>query len=95
MTETLLKTINQNSQSETSETSEILSWEEIVKKYPDQTVLIVDFEADEALKIQKGRVVAHVTDHEDIYDQLHLRQGKSFAIQYTGEIPKIAYVPLL
>jgi hypothetical protein len=88
----LIKKINLNQ--ENLEQSEILSWEEIVQKYPNQSVLIIDYETDEAFNIKQGKVIAHANERDEIYDQLHLRQGKPCAIEYTGDLSQEIFIPV-
>ena len=65
-------------------TQKKLTLAEIYQQYPDQWVLIVEPELDEHLEVIKGEVMASSSDRDGLYDQLHLRKGKSFAIEYTG-----------
>lgn len=65
-------------------TKKILTLVEIFEQYPEQWVLIVEPKLDENLEVIQGEVVAHSFDREGLYDQLYLRNGKSFAIEYTG-----------
>jgi hypothetical protein len=76
------------------EKAEIMIWEEICQKYPNQSVLIVDFETDQNFNIINGRVIANANDRDEIYDQLHLRQGKPSVIEYTGNICDEVFVPI-
>lgn len=69
------------------ETIARLTLEEMYKKYPEQWLLIADPELDENLNVVRGEVVLASEDRDDIYDNLHLRNGKSFAIEYTGGLP--------
>ena len=64
--------------------AQILTLEEIIRYYPDQWVLIADPELDEDLEVIRGEVLAHSPDRDELYNQLGLRQGRSFAIEYTG-----------
>jgi hypothetical protein len=65
-------------------TQKILTLAEIYQQFPNQWVLIVDPELDENLGVIRGEVVAFAGDRDDLYDQLHLSNEKSFAIEYTG-----------
>lgn len=65
---------------------DVLTWDEIVAKYPDEWVLIdePDLE-DDIFDVIRGRVVAHSADVDDVYAagrQLKLRDS---AFLYTGE----------
>jgi hypothetical protein len=74
---------------------DILTLEEIYQSYPNQWVLIVDPELDEDLAVIRGQVVASAPDKEGIYDQLGLRNGKSFALEYTGSTVDEVIIPFL
>ncbi len=70
------------------ETIARLTLEEMYEQYPEQWLLIAGPELDEELNIISGEVVLASEDRDDIYDNLHLRNGKSFAIEYTGGLPE-------
>lgn len=72
------------------ESGEILTLEEIYKRYPDEWVLIVSPELDEELNVIRGQVLAHSRDRDEAYSQLSLRQGKPVAIEYTGSTENLA-----
>ncbi len=67
--------------------TEILTWEQMSQKFPGEWLLIVHAELDEYLGIIRGEVLAHSPNQGDIYNSLHLRQGRSASIEYIGEIP--------
>ena len=69
-------------------TIERLTLEEMWKKYPDRWLLIAAPELDENLNVVRGEVVIVSEDRDDIYNNLHLRNGKSAAIEYTGGLPE-------
>ena len=69
-------------------TIERLTLEEMYEQYPDRWLLIADPELDEALNVIRGEVVLSSEDRDDIYNNLHLRNGKSAAIEYTGGLPE-------
>ncbi|MGK7944950.1 MAG: hypothetical protein AB4058_10830 [Microcystaceae cyanobacterium] len=62
----------------------LLSLKEIKEKYPNQWVLVINPELDDNLEIIRGEVVANCPTKEELYQKLHLRQGQSSAIEYTG-----------
>jgi len=76
-------------------TKKILTLAEIYQQYPDQWVLIVEPELNEDLEVIQGLVIATSPDREGLYDQLHLSQEKSFAIEYTGSTENDAVALLL
>jgi hypothetical protein len=71
-----------------TETSKILSLEEIYSLYPDEWVLIAYTELDEDLNVIRGEVLGHSPDRDLLYDNALSRKGKSVAIEYTGSIPE-------
>lgn len=70
------------------ETIARLTLEEMWKQYPERWLLIADPELDEALNVVRGEVVLASEDRDDIYNNLHLRNGKPAAIEYTGGLPE-------
>lgn len=68
-----------------SENKSILTLAEIYQQYPDRWVLVVEPELDENLEIIRGEVVADAPTKEELYLLLHLRKGRSSAIEYTGK----------
>lgn len=69
-------------------TIERLTLEKMCEQYPEQWLLIADPELDENLNVVRGEVVLFSEDRDDIYNNLHLRNGKSAAIEYTGGLPE-------
>jgi hypothetical protein len=68
--------------------SEIMTFEEIKKNYNGQWVLIAYSETDEDLQVVKGKVIAHSTDKENIYQALELAGEQPLAIEYMGQVPE-------
>jgi hypothetical protein len=68
--------------------SEILTWEEMTQKFNGEWLLIVEAELDDQLGIIRGEVIAHSPKQDEIYQSLHLRQGRSASIEYIGEVPE-------
>jgi hypothetical protein len=66
--------------------SEILTWEEIIQKFYGEWLLIVQAELDDTLGIIRGQVIAHSPSQDEIYNSLHLRQGRDASIEYVGEV---------
>jgi hypothetical protein len=65
---------------------EILTWEEITQKFHGEWLLIVQAELDDTLGIIRGQVIAHSPNQDEIYNSLHLRQGRDASIEYVGEV---------
>ncbi|MBI5379508.1 MAG: hypothetical protein HZA23_05065 [Nitrospirae bacterium] len=65
-----------------------MKWEEILKQYTGQWVLIEYRELDGQLNVVEGEVIAHSPNKEEIYKRLLETTGKNIAIDYAGEFPK-------
>jgi hypothetical protein len=66
---------------------EILTIDEIRKRYPQEWVLIADTELDEDFNVIKGELLAHSSNREDIDRALLiLSDVKSIALEYIGPI---------
>ena len=68
--------------------NEILSMEEIEKKYRNEWVLVEYEELDDNLNVKKGKVIAHSSCKEEIYARLSETKGKDVAIEYAGKLPE-------
>lgn len=72
--------------------SEVLTIEDIKRRYEGEWVLIACSEVDDDLNVIRGEVIAHSPDRDLIYRQLLSkkiqRQRKPLAIEYAGEFPK-------
>lgn len=60
-----------------------MTWEEMKKKYPDEWLLITDFDLDNSGHIIAGCVRRHSKDKDTVYRRPAL--NKSTAFRYTGE----------
>jgi len=70
--------------------SEVLTMPEIIRRYPDQWVLIEFTKLDDELNVVRGKVVATAPSRNEIYRKLLKADVKRFAIEYTGEPPEDA-----
>ena len=68
--------------------SEIMTFEQIGQNYDGEWVLIAYSETDEELRVVKGKVIAHSTNKEDIYQALEEAVEQPLAIEYMGQIPE-------
>jgi hypothetical protein len=68
--------------------AELLTWEEMSQKFHGEWLLIVHAELDEYMGILRGQVLAHSPNQDEIYNSLHLREGRSASIEYIGEVPE-------
>jgi hypothetical protein len=69
-----------------------LTMEEIKQQYPNMWVLVECIKLDEDLKILRGRVITAARTKDEIYSKLLNAEGKRIAIEYTGELPEVAYI---
>ena len=70
------------------ETGERLTLYEMIEKYPDQWLFIVDPEINsETSELISGIVTARSDLRDDIYSELSTLKGGA-VIRYTGEIPE-------
>ncbi|HCU25340.1 MAG TPA: hypothetical protein DF383_09995 [Deltaproteobacteria bacterium] len=60
-----------------------LSWEEMKRNYPEEWLLIVDYELNERGDITTGVVLRHSASKDDVY--LPLASPQNTAFRYTGE----------
>ena len=67
--------------------NERLTLEEMMEKYPDEWLFIIDCEISENTELLSGVVVAHSQSRADIYDASGYYKGGA-AIHYTGKLPE-------
>lgn len=60
-----------------------MTWEEMKKAYPDEWLLIVDFEDDESGNLISGVVERHSKDDREVFRLPALDRPGAF--KYTGE----------
>lgn len=68
--------------------SEVLTFEEMQRRYDLEWVLIVELESDENMQVVRGQVLAHSPNRDEIYDVLSRFPGRSLAIEYMGTPPE-------
>jgi hypothetical protein len=67
--------------------NEVLTIDEINRRYPDEFVLIGDPVTDESLQVLSGTVLYHGKDHHEMYRMAQaLPAPKRMATHYTGEL---------
>lgn len=70
------------------ETGERLTLNEMIEKYPDQWLFIVDPEINrDTSELISGIVTARSDLRDDIYSELRSLKGGA-VIRYTGEVPE-------
>ncbi len=60
-----------------------MTWEEMKRAYPDEWLLIVDYEEDASGRLISGIVERHSTNDLDVFRLPRVK--KSAAFKYTGE----------
>ena len=66
-----------------TETNEVLTWTQIKERFPDEWVLVVDYERDPTTVVAAGRVIEHSSDKRVIHQRLRDLQ-QDVAIAFTG-----------
>ena len=72
----------------------ILSVQEIRTQYDGEWVLIDDPEVDASLGVQRGRVLWHSKDRDEVYCQARLFKPQHCAVLFVGSLPKNTAVVL-
>ena len=64
----------------------LLTKEKIKIKYPNEWLLLEDYELDASTTLRKGRVIAHSKDREEIHRALKKHKG-NLCVHFTGSLP--------
>jgi hypothetical protein len=67
--------------------NEILSYDEIQRRYDSEWVLIAYTEMDDNFEVVAGEVIAHSSIEQEIYKLLPLGRGRNVSIEYIGKVP--------
>lgn len=67
--------------------SEILTFEEMQRRYHGEWVLIAELKSDENMQVVRGEVLVHSPNRDEVYDVLSAFQGRALAIEYMGTPP--------
>ena len=67
--------------------NELLRYEEMKARFPDEWVLVGDPETDESLQVLSGMVLWHTKDRDELYRKAIELQPKSSAFLCFSEIP--------
>ncbi|MFA5800120.1 MAG: hypothetical protein WC840_04135 [Candidatus Peribacteraceae bacterium] len=62
---------------------EKMTWEAITKKYPDEWVLVTDYEFDEYGEVREGVLIIHSRNKEDVFS--YPVESDKVGLWYTGE----------
>ena len=60
-----------------------MTWEEMKKSFPNEWLLVTDYEIDDSGQVIAGIVERHSKEKDVIYQPPRI--GKSAAFEYTGE----------
>ena len=60
-----------------------MTWEEMKKSYPDEWLLITDYETDKCGRVVTGVVERHSVEKDEVYRTPAV--DKNCAFRYTGE----------
>ena len=66
--------------------NELLSYNEIQRRYDGEWVLIAYTEMDD-FEVVAGEVIAHSSIEQEIYKLLPLGRGRNISIEYVGKVP--------
>ena len=64
----------------------LLTKEKIKTRYPNEWLLLEDFELDASTTLRKGRVLAHSKDRGEIHRALIKHKG-NLCVHFTGTVP--------
>jgi len=67
---------------------QVFTVQEVEERFPDEWVLLVEFEQDESFAPTKGKVLAHSKRRSDIYRKLPDLKDQKFFVFSTGKIPE-------
>jgi hypothetical protein len=68
--------------------AEIMSFEEIQRRYDGEWVLIAYTEVDRNLKPIAGEVIAHSSERDEVYEALPLGRGRDILIECFVKVPE-------
>jgi hypothetical protein len=68
--------------------NEVLSYDEIQRKYNGEWVLIAYTEVDRNLKPIAGEVIAHSVDRDEVYGAVSRGKGRDIAIECFVKTPE-------
>ena len=64
----------------------LITREEMKRRYPDQWLLVSDYEVDASTTLRAGRVLLSSKNRDEIHRALKNSKG-SFCIHFTGQLP--------
>ena len=69
----------------TESVDEVLTWEEIERRFDGEWVVLDEPEVTDQLDIVRGRLVYHGDDKEEAEDTVHERGLRDYAIMFLGD----------
>lgn len=69
-------------------TDEILTREEIERRFPSEWVLLDEIELSKVQEVLRGRVLWHSRDRDEVDQKVHEIRPKVFALYFTGPVPR-------
>lgn len=72
----------------------ILTVKEIEAQFPAEWVLVENPTTNEVMEVEKGKVLHHSKDRDEVYRKAVELRPKHFAMLYTGTISKDAAIVL-
>jgi hypothetical protein len=67
--------------------NDIMTIEQIYEQFDSEWVLLEDPETNKTLHVQRGRVICHSKDRDEVYKKALDSRAKRFAVLYTGMVP--------
>jgi hypothetical protein len=67
--------------------NEFMTIEEVKEQYPDEWVVLEDYEFDDHYALVRGKVIAHSKCHKEIYELMPDLKEKSLYLFSTHEWP--------
>jgi hypothetical protein len=68
--------------------SQVLTLAQIEQQFPSEWVLVGDPQTSENLEIERGAVLGHSKDRDEVYRQAVALRPTRFAVLYTGRMPE-------
>lgn len=67
--------------------NDIMTIDQIYEQFDSEWVLLEDPETNETLHVQRGRVICHSKDRDEVYRRAIELRPKRSAVIYTGKVP--------
>ena len=74
--------------------NDILTITEMESRFADEWILVGNPETNDALEVQRGKVLCHGKDRDEVYRQALELRPERFAMLFTGQIRGDAAVVL-